>query len=230
MLHDVLIIEGKPLSGRKWKETQRNHMPGGIKQFHYWLSLCPPSTSHQLLTHLHCTSFRTRWRRHCPRLSRTYSATTTDHRDAFHAPVQEAILKDICHALWYSAAKCEFGKKKEKSGLLLGSLSLLCPPALFLTCVLRLRNWKLRAQMTLHTPQADISFRAWFDIQHFMSAVTNVQIINRAFSLHLLGLVEKQFRAAIMWITEVCLLPRLLANRNPFSLWQQKPQQTRPLR
>lgn len=144
----------------KWKETQCNHMPGGIKQFHYWLAFCPPSTSHQLLTHLHCTSFRTRWYRHCPRLSQTYSATTTEHRDAFLAPVQEATLKDICLALWYSAAKC---------GLLLSSLSLLCPPALFLTCVLRLRNWKLRAQMTLHTPpQADIFFCAliWYSAFH----------------------------------------------------------------
>lgn len=144
----------------KRKETQCNHMPGGIKQFHYWLAFCPPSTSHQLLTHLHCTSFRTRWYRHCPRLSQTYSATTTEHRDAFLAPVQEATLKDICLALWYSAAKC---------GLLLSSLSLLCPPALFLTCVLRLRNWKLRAQMTLHTPpQADIFFRAliWYSAFH----------------------------------------------------------------
>lgn len=144
----------------KWKETKRNHMPRGIKQFHYWLSFCPPSTSHQLLTHLHCTSFRIRWHRHCPRLSRTYSATTTEHRNAFLAPVQEATLKDICLALWYSAAKC---------GLLLSSLSLLCPPALFLTCALRLRNWKLRAQMTLHTPpQADIVFRPliWYSAFH----------------------------------------------------------------
>lgn len=155
MLHDVPIIEGK-----RNERKQCNHMPGGIKQFHYWLAFCPPSTSHQLLTHLHCTSFRTRWYRHCPRLSQTYSATTTEHRDAFLAPVQEATLKDICLALWYSAAKC---------GLLLSSLSLLCPPALFLTCVLRLRNWKLRAQMTLHTPpQADIFFRAliWYSAFH----------------------------------------------------------------
>lgn len=141
MLHDVPIIEGK-----RNERKQRNHMPRGIKQFHYWLSFCPPSTSHQLLTHLHCTSFRTRWYRHCPRLSQTYSATTTEHRDAFLAPVQEATLK-----------------------LLLSSLSLLCPPALFLTCALRLRNWKLRAQMTLHTPpQADIFFRAliWYSAFH----------------------------------------------------------------
>ncbi len=55
------------------------------QQFHYRLFLCPPSTSHQSFTHLWCTSFRTHWHHHCPRLSWTYSATR-EHEEMHFVP------------------------------------------------------------------------------------------------------------------------------------------------